>query len=343
MSARLAESRPHGHPYKELMKRIFNAGIAALLFGSVAMAQAATANFGHGFPEGSIHHQAATEFAEKVNSLTDGSINIHVFHSGQLGSAREMFEGLQLGTLEMTWVPTARISGFAPQLQLFDLPFLFKDMDFLEEVVDGDVGKQLLDSLASQQVTGVGFYIDGFKAMTANKPLRTLSDFDGVKFRTMESDIVMSFYRSLGANPVPMDYAEVYNGLQMGTIDAQENPIVLIHDMKFHEVQKHLTVSEHAALAGVLVYSTQWFDALTPEQQTALMDAGRDLVKRQRQLAKEVERKDLAAIRDAGTEIHTLSAEEKQPLREASQGIRAEYAKKHGDTLLKQIEAEAAK
>lgn len=323
------------------MKRILSVGIAALFVSSAAMAQTISANFGHGFPEGSIHHKAATEFAEEVTKLSDGSIDIHVFHSGQLGSAREMFEGLQLGTLEMTWVPTARISGFAPQLQLFDLPFIFKDMDFLEEVVDGSVGQQLLDSLADQQVTGVGFYIDGFKAMTANKPLRTLEDFDGVKFRTMESEIVMSFYRSLGANPVPMDYAEVYNGLQMGTIDAQENPIVLIHDMKFYEVQKHLTVSEHAALAGVLVYSTQWFDGLNDEQQSILMNAGRKLVKRQRQLARDIEKKDLDVIRDAGTKVYTLSPEEKKPLREASQGIQAEYVKKHGDKLLKQIEAEA--
>ncbi|KAA0911310.1 TRAP transporter substrate-binding protein [Pusillimonas sp. ANT_WB101] len=328
---------------KKTMKRILSLSIAALFFSSAAVAKPVSANFGHGFPQGSIHHEAATEFAKEVSERSDGAINVHVFHSGQLGSAREMFEGLQLGSLEMTWVPTARISGFAPQLQLFDLPFVFKDMDFLEQVVDGDVGTKLLDSLAEQQVTGVGFYIDGFKAMTANKPLRTLEDFNGVKFRTMESEIVMSFYRSLGANPVPMDYAEVYNGLQMGTIDAQENPVVLIHDMKFQEVQKHLTISEHAALAGVLVYSTQWFKGLTDEQQAMLMDAGRKLVKRQRQLAQDVEKKDLDAIRNAGVTVYALSAEEKQPLREATKGIQSEYVKKNGDELLKQIEAQASK
>lgn len=322
------------------MKRILSLSIAALFLSSAAFAKPISANFGHGFPQGSIHHEAATEFAEEVKELSNGAIDIHVFHSGQLGSAREMFEGLQLGSLEMTWVPTARISGFAPQLQLFDLPFLFKDMDFLEQVVDGEVGEQLLDSLAEQQVTGVGFYIDGFKAMTANKPLRTLEDFKGVKFRTMESDIVMSFYRSLGANPVPMDYAEVYNGLQMGTIDAQENPVVLIHDMKFYEVQKHLTISEHAALAGVLVYSTQWLEGLSDEQQELLMDAGRKLVQRQRQLAQEVEKKNLSEIENSGVTVYALSAEEKQPLREASQGTQAEYVKQHGDALIKQIEAQ---
>src|SRR5690606_4700515 len=185
-----------------------------------------TANFGHGFSADSVHHQAALEFKDEVELLSNGEIVIHVFHSGQLGSAREMFEGLQLGTQQITWVPTARLSGFTPQLQLFDLPFLFRDMKFLEEVLDSEIGQQMLDTLTPQQVTGVGFYIDGFKAMTANRPLRKLEDFKGVKFRTMESDIIMSFYRSLGADPVPMDYAEVYNGLQMGTIDGQENPIV---------------------------------------------------------------------------------------------------------------------
>jgi C4-dicarboxylate-binding protein DctP len=326
------------------MKTTISALLFALCFSSGALAQkAVNANFGHGFPAGSIHHQAATEFKEEVEKLSNGSLNIHVFHSGQLGSAREMFEGLQLGTLEMTWVPTARISGFAPQLQLFDLPFLFKDMDFLENVLDGDVGQRLLGSLSSQQVTGIGFYIDGFKAMTANKPLRSLADFKGVKFRTMESDIVMSFYRSLGADPVPMDYAEVYNGLQMGTIDGQENPVVLIHDMKFHEVQKHMTVSEHAVLAGVLVYSTQWLDRLTSDQKTILKQAGVNLVKRQRELAKTAEKSHLDDIKKSGTEVYILDSAEKDALRAASQAVQAEYAKQYGGDLLALIEAEAKK
>src|SRR5699024_11427871 len=104
----------------------------------------------------------------------------------------------------------------------------------------------------------------------------------------------------------------------MGTIDAQENPIVLIHDMKFHEVQKHLTVSEHAVLAGVLGYGTNWFEGLSPEHQEILMEAGRDLVKRQRVLAREVEQEDLKTIEESGTEVYKLSAEEKAPLREAT-------------------------
>ncbi|MBV6273395.1 TRAP transporter substrate-binding protein [Alcaligenaceae bacterium CGII-47] len=323
------------------MKTILGAAILALSFiGGHAVAQKpVVANFGHGFPAGSIHHQAATEFQQEIDKLSDGAIKVNVFHSGQLGSAREMFEGLQLGTLQMTWVPTARISGFAPQLQLFDLPFLFKNMDFLEQVLDGDVGTQLLDSLSSQQVTGIGFYIDGFKAMTANKPLRTLDDFKGVKFRTMESEIVMSFYRSLGADPVPMDYAEVYNGLQMGVIDGQENPIVLIHDMKFHEVQKNLMISEHAVLAGVLVYGTQWFNSLPAEQQNILREAGQNLVKRQRAMARDIEQKDLAAIEASGTEVIRLTSEEKMPLREATQNVRAQYVKQYGDQLLTAIDA----
>lgn len=326
------------------MKTTMAALFLGLCFSTGALAQkAVTANFGHGFPAGSIHHQAATEFQEEVEKRSNGGIKVHVFHSGQLGSAREMFEGLQLGTQEITWVPTARISGFAPQLQLFDLPFLFRDMAFLEQVLDGEVGQHMLDSLSSQQVTGVGFYIDGFKAMTANKPLRGLDDFKGVKFRTMESEIVMSFYRSLGADPVPMDYAEVYNGLQMGTIDGQENPIVLINDMKFHEVQKHMTISEHAVLAGVLVYSTQWLDRLSPEQQEILMDAGRKLVKRQRELAMAVEKTDLETIEKSGTTVVRLTPEEKAVLREASAGVEDQYRQAYGDDLLNRIKAEADK
>lgn len=313
---------------------------AALAFTPAATA-ATEINFGHGFSANSLHHQAAEEFKQEVEQKSNGQLKVSLFHSGQLGSAREMFEGLQLGTQQVTWVPTARISGFAPQLQLFDLPFLFNDMAQLERTLDGKVGQSLLDSLASQGVTGIGFYVDGFKAMTANKTLRAPEDFKGMKFRTMESDIIMGTYRSLGANPVPMDYAEVYNGLQMKVIDGQENPIVLIHDMKFYEVQSHMTISHHAVLAGVLVYGKSWLDSLPQEQQTILRDAGNHMIKRQRALAAEMEAKNLQTIKDHGVSVITLSDSEKAVLREQTKPVLDSFAKKYGSEFISAIQGQS--
>lgn len=312
------------------MRGVFGIAALAAAFWLNPAGAVTKVNFGHGFSANSLHHQAAEEFSKEVEAKSNGEIKVNLFHSGQLGSAREMFEGLQFGTQEITWVPTARISGFAPQLQLFDLPFLFNDMQQLETALNGDIGKSLLDSLAPQGVEGIGFYIDGFKAMTANKTLRTPDDFKGVKFRTMESEIIMSTYKSLGANPVPMDYAEVYNGLQMNVIDGQENPIVLIYDMKFYEVQSHLTISHHAALAGVLVYGKAWFASLPEDQQAILREAGLNMIKKQRQLAKDIESENLEAIKAHGVEVITLTNEEKAALREKTAPVLDKFAAQHG-------------
>lgn len=286
-------------------------------------------NFGHGFSESSIHHKAAVDFKERVEEQTDGQIQVHVFHSGQLGSAREMFEGLQLGSLEMTWVPTARISGFAPQLQYFDLPFVFEGYEDLENEIDGQLGEQLLATLEEQGVKGLGFYIDGFKYMTTDKPITSIDDFKGLKFRTMESDIVMQFYRALGADPVPIDYAEVYSALQMGAIDGQENPPILIQDMKFYEVQNNLTKSDHAVLAGVLLASQAWFDGLDPELQEIITAESQKLLENQRALAREEENKAVQALLDHGLELHELDDNEKTKMKEKTQFIVEEFIEKY--------------
>lgn len=286
-------------------------------------------NFGHGFSESSIHHKAAIEFKNKVEEQTDGQVQVHVFHSGQLGSAREMFEGLQLGSLEMTWVPTARISGFAPQLQYFDLPFVFEDYDELEQEIDGQLGERLLATLEEQGVKGLGFYIDGFKYITTDKPIKTIDDFKGLKFRTMESDIVMQFYRALGADPVPIDYAEVYSALQMGAIDGQENPAILIQDMKFYEVQDNLTKSDHAVLAGVLLANQAWFDELDPEVQEILALESQNLLKNQRALAREEENKAVQALLEHGLELYELDDSEKAKMKEKTQFIVDDFIEKY--------------
>ncbi|HEX5515614.1 MAG TPA: TRAP transporter substrate-binding protein [Gammaproteobacteria bacterium] len=298
---------------------------------------AAVANFGHGFMPDAPHHKAALGFKDEVEKKTEGRVKINIFHSGQLGSAREMFEGLQVGSLQITLVPGARISGFAPQMQLLDLPFLFPDTASMESILDGPIGQDLLKTMAPQKVTGVAFYIDGFKQMTANKPLHAPEDFKGLKFRTMESDIIMAQYRALGADPVAVDYAEVYNALQMGVVDGHENPIILIHDMKFHEVQKYLMLSDHAMLGGMLLYSTPWFERLSKNDQQVLMEAGRKLVLEQRKGAKAIEAANLKVIENSGTQVVRLTPEQKQALRAQMLKAHQVYSQKYGSELLQRI------
>ena len=306
--------------------------------GAVAVsAKTFEAKFSHGFRPDSPHHKAALQMKEEVAKASNGRIDIKIFHSSQAGSARENFEALQLGSLQITTSPTARISGFIPELQIFDLPFLFPNRAKMIEVLDGPIGQEMLKLAEPQGVKGVAFYVEGFKNMTANKPLRTLADFKGFKMRTMESAIIMEQYRALGADPVPVAFVEVYNALQMKMVDGQENPINLIHDMKFYEVQDYLMLSEHAMLGGLLMYGLEWFNSLPADLQKIMQDAGVLYVKRQRAGVKAIEDFDLGVIEKSGTKIVKISDAEKKVFRDATLSVHKIYSDKYGDDILNKI------
>ncbi|MGF7057674.1 TRAP transporter substrate-binding protein [Brassicibacter mesophilus] len=300
-------------------------------------------NYGHGFMPETPHHKAALKFKEEVESKTNGKVKVNVFPSGQLGSAREMFEGLQMGTQEIALVPTARISGFAPELQLFDLPYLFPTREIAYEIMDGEVGTELLNVLDDQKIKGIAFYEDGFKHFTANKEIRAVDDFKGVKFRTMESPIIMSQFKALGANPVPIDFSELYNSLQLGVVEGQENPLVTIENMKFYEVQDYLMLSEHAYLGHVLIYSSDWFNKLPEDIQKVLYDTGREVAKWQRNAVQEEEVKYLETIKASGTNIVELSESEKEALKEITRPVHNEYVKMFGNDIIDKVYAEIEK
>ena len=297
-------------------------------------------SYGHGFMPETPHHKAAIKFKEEVEEATKGRVKVNLFPSGQLGSAREMFEGLQMGTQEIALVPTARISGFAPELQLFDLPYLFPTRESLYEVMDGEIGEELLANLEKQKIKGVAFYEDGYKHFTADREIRNVSDFNGVKFRTMESPIIIGQFKALGANPTPIDFSELYNSLQLGVVQGQENPLVTIENMKFYEVQDYLILSEHAYLGHVLLFSDTWFNKLPEDIQEILVTKGKELAKWQRQAVQEEEKKYLKTIEDYGTNIIELTDEEQEALKEATRPVHEEYVKLFGDEILNKVYGE---
>lgn len=299
--------------------------------------------YGHGFMPDTPHHKAAIKFKEEVEAATDGRVKVNLFPSGQLGSAREMFEGLQMGTQEIALVPTARISGFAPELQLFDLPFLFPNREIGYEIMDGEVGTTLLDNLKSQKIKGVAFYEDGYKHFTSNKPISTLEDFKGQKFRTMESPIIINQFKALGANPTPIDFGELYSSLQLGVVDGQENPLVTIVSSKFYEVQKYLTLSEHAYLGHVLIFSDDWYSKLPEDIQKILYDKGREIAVWQRQAVQDEEKAYLQTIKDFGTTVVELTPEQKEEMKEVTLSVHQEYVKLFGNEILDKTYAEIEK
>ena len=308
----------------------------ALLAPPAALAAQYSMKFGHDMPEDSAQHAAALKYAELVKERTKGRVEVKVFPAQQLGTAPEMVQQAQMGTLEIVLPPTAKIGGFAPQLQLADLPFLFPTKGICYQVLDGPVGDRLLSLLESKGLKGVSFWESGFKQMTANKPLRKAEDFAGLKFRVMESPILIAQYKQVKANPVPIDFAETYNALQQGVVDAQENPLVSIVNMKFYEVQKYTMLSNHGFLGYAFLFSKKVWDGLPADIQKILRDTARELAPVERQDTAKREAGYIERIRKGGSQIVEFTAAERAGLEKAFRPVHQQFAKTIGEDLLQQ-------
>jgi tripartite ATP-independent transporter DctP family solute receptor len=251
------------------------------------------------------HHAytvGAEEFARLVNDATGGEIVIKVYGGGQLGKGeRELLEGLQLGTIDLAVTATGPVSNFSPDMGVVDLPFLFTDYQQVDKVLDGPVGRRLLDGLEKAHIKGLAFFENGFRNFTNSKRrLLTPEDFKGLKFRTMENPVHLASVRQLGAQAVPMSWGEVYTSLQTGVIDGQENPVAIIHAFKLSEVQKYLSLTGHFYSPAPLTMSLKKFNGLKPEQQKILLDAALKAAAFERKLIRDNEAKQLEDLKNQG-------------------------------------------
>jgi tripartite ATP-independent transporter DctP family solute receptor len=250
----------------------------------------------------------ATEFARLVEDGTKGEVVINVFPAGQLGSGeRELLEGLQVGTIDMAVTATGPMSNFVESMGVVDLPFLFTGPEQVDKVLDGPVGRQLLDDLSSAKIKGLAFMENGFRNFTNSKrPLLKPEDFKGLKFRTMENPIHLASVRQLGAQAVPMSWGEVYTSLQTKVIDGQENPIAIIYAYKLNEVQKYLSLTGHFYSPAPLTMSLKKFKELKPEWQKLFLDAALKAAAFERKIIRDNETKQIDELKKMGMEVSSV-------------------------------------
>ncbi len=328
-----------------MLHRVAVLALALALLSPSGAAAAAKWNMklGHDMPEDSAQHAASLKFAETVKAKTQGQVEVKVFPAQQLGTDPEMVQQAQMGTLEIVLPPTAKIGGFAPQLQLADLPFLFPSKEICYKVLDGPVGDKLLALLEPKGLKGVSFWESGFKQMTANKAIRKPEDFAGMKVRVMESPLLIAQYKQVKANPVPIDFSETYNALQQGVVDAQENPLVSIVNMKFYEVQKYTMLSSHGFLGYAFLFSKKVYDGLPADIQKILRDTARELAGFERSDTARREAGYIERIKKGGSQIIEFSPAEKAAFEKAFRPVHQQFAKTIGEDLLKQAYAEVEK
>ena len=239
-----------------------------------------------------------------------------------------------MGLVHIAIPPTGNLANFNEQMYLFDLPFLLSDDAAMKRVLDGEVGTELLGTLGKNNLHGIAMWGAGFRNMTNNiRPISSPDDLSGIKMRTLQAPTILATYRAYGANPTAMAYVEVYNGLQQGVVEGQENPLANIASMKFYEVQDYMTLTRHAYHTYAAVMNKQAWDSLPEDLQTVISDAmivGRDAA---RIFTDEDEAKIIDMIKDQ-IEIQELSPEGKAAFVEASQPIYDEFRDKVTPALM---------
>jgi C4-dicarboxylate-binding protein DctP len=317
---------------------------AALSFNAYAQAPIVI-KFSHVVATDTPKGQAAERFKQLAEKATNGRVKIEVYPNSQLYKDKEELEALQLGAVQMLAPSLAKFGPLGvKEFEAFDLPYIFPSKTALYNVTEGEIGKSLLKKLEPKGITGLAFWDNGFKVMSANKPLRSPSDFKGLKMRIQSSKVLDAQMRALGANPQVLAFSEVYQALQTGVVDGTENPPSNMYTQKMHEVQKYVTVSNHGYLGYAVIVNKKFWDGLPPDIRAALDKAMKDATTFEKAIAQRDNDLALDAIKKAGkTEIYTLSVKEQADWRKALLPVQQQMEGRIGKDLISAINKEAAK
>jgi TRAP-type transport system periplasmic protein len=254
---------------------------------------------------------ACNAFKEMVEESSAGAIKVDIYPAAQLGDARTIVEGIQMGTIEMADIENGPMGRFVPEAMLWDLPFIFRDIDHAHKALDSDTGKYVQDKFTDVGIVHLAYNDGGFRYFTNNvRPIRKMEDLQDLKIRVMESKVMIDTINAFGASAVPMAFGELYTALQQGVVDGQENPMNLIYSQRFYEVQDYLSLSGHFYYPRQYIASKNWWDKLNEEHQKIITEAAKEACEIQRkELAKyEIEMKKV--LREEGMEINEVDKTE---------------------------------
>ena len=273
--------------------------------------------------------------AKLLDERSNGRIKMQVYGGAQLGQEKETIEMTQAGTIAFNRINAAPLVGFSAPMGVYSLPYLFRDEDHLWKVLQGPVGKGLLKGMESSNLVGLAYYDNGTRSFyTRGKPIKGMADMKGMKIRVQQSKIFVELVNSLGASATPMNYGEVYSGLQTGIIDGAENNAPSFWTSKHYEVAKYYSLDEHSRLPEVLLMSKKVWDGLSPADQKLIAQAAEDSVAEQRKLWKAFDEKSMSELVAHGT---VIIKPDKAPFQKAVQPVYAKYPE-YKD-LISQIQA----
>lgn len=315
-------------------------GVAALAFSAAAMAQQPIViKFSHVVANDTPKGKAAEYFKKLAEERTKGKVKVEVFPNSQLYKDKEELEALQLGAVQMLAPSLAKFGPLGVrEFEVFDLPYIFDGYADLHKVTQGSIGQSLMKKLEPKGIIGLAFWDNGFKVMSANKPLKKPEDFKGLKMRIQSSKVLDSQMRALGAIPQVMAFSEVYQALQTGVVDGTENPPSNLYTQKMHEVQKYVTLSDHGYLGYAVIVNKKFWEGLPADIRTTLEGAMKDATKYANDIAKKENDDALEAVRKSGkSQILTLTEDEKKVWKKALVKVHQEHEGKIGKDLIQAI------
>jgi C4-dicarboxylate-binding protein DctP len=289
--------------------------------------------------------QAAERFKLLAERATRGRVKVEVYPNSQLYKDKEELEALQLGAVQMLAPSLAKFGPLGVrEFEAFDLPYIFPSKAALYAVTEGRIGKSLLEKLEPKGITGLAYWDNGFKLMSANKPLRVPADLRGLRMRIQSSTVLDAQMRALGARPQVLAFSEVYQALQTGVVDGTENPPSNMYTQKMHEVQRHLTVSNHGYLGYAVIVNKKFWDGLPGDIRRQLEGAMREATAFEKAIAQRDNDLALAAIRKAGkTAIYHPTPQEQAAWRQALLPVHRQMESRIGKDLIGAIARETAR
>ncbi|MFQ8430133.1 TRAP transporter substrate-binding protein [Amaricoccus sp. W119] len=327
-----------------LTRRSFNAltGAAAVTLSAPGIIRAqgtVTIKFSHVVAPDTPKGKGALKFKELAEQYTNGAAVVEVYPNSQLYKDKEELEALQLGAVQMLAPSLAKFGPLgAQQFELFDLPMLFDGRDQLRKITEGEIGAQLLGLLEDKGISGLAYWDNGFKIMSANSPLIVPDDFLGLKMRIQSSKILEAQMEALGAVPQVMAFSEVYQALQTGVVDGTENPPSNMYTQKMHEVQSNATLSRHGYLGYAVIVNKPFWDGLPEDVRANLDKAMAEATEYANGIAEEENDKSLQAMMDAGTtEFHEMTPEERAEWAEVLRPVHEEMSDRIGADLIQQV------
>lgn len=321
-------------------KLLLSLALALVLLGALPGAAQAAKTYklklGHTGAPNHHYQTICTQFADLVKQRTNGGVEIAVFPADQLGKQLESVEGCMIGTHDMVLASDTVLSNWVPDMGILNLPFLFKDMWDVRKVLDGPVGDRLAKKLEPHGAVVIGWWDNGMRHITNSKrPITIPDDLKGIKIRVPEGEVFVETFKALGAGPTVISFGELYSALQLGTVDAQENPPAHILTQKFYEVQKYVSRTNHIHLASPLIMNKALLEGMPQEHRKAILDTARELGPVHTRMVEDLEKKQWEEVAAKGMKINDV---DNKPFQEKVRPVIDRFRAKLDATIIDDIQ-----